>query len=133
MLSGRFLLAVLVITTAISFVQWFFTGFLFHKYQSSTPATWRKESGRSYAASVVISLIFAFVFTTIIYVWKARYGVVSFTDGIKFGIICWATFSVTIEAGNAVYVNYSSKFVVGKCLSALVEYMIAGAVGAAFL
>ena len=47
--------------------------------------------------------------------------------------ICWATFSVTIEAGNAVYVNYSSKFVVGKCISSLVEYMIAGAVAAAFL
>ncbi len=133
MLSGKFILAVLIITVSITLVQWFFTGFLFHKYQKATPAAWRKEDNSSYVASIIISLVFAFLFTTLIYLWKSKYGPVNIFEGMKFGIICWAAFSLTIETTNAIYVNYSRMFVAGKCLSSLVEYVIAGAVAAGLL
>jgi len=133
MISGKFFLAIIVITIAITFIQWFFIGFLFHKYQALTPSVWRKESSRSYAASTIVSLFFAFMFTTIFYLWKTKYGVINFPDGIKFSVICWLGFSVTTEIGNAIYVNYSPIFVAGKCLSSLVEYIVAGIIIVALL
>ncbi len=54
-------------------------------------------------------------------------------DGIKFGLVCWLTFSVTTEVGNAIYVNYSRMFVLGKCLSSLFEYVAAGIAAAVLL
>jgi len=127
MFSGKFFLTVFLITVAITFIQWFFIGFLFHKYQASTPATWRKENNRSYAASMLISLFFAFMFTIISLIWKSNLdGTMNIVDGIIFGAIFWLAFSVTAEIGNAIYVNYSRMFVVGKCLSSLVEYVVAG-------
>ena len=133
MLTGKFFLAVIAITVAVTFIQWFFIGFLFHKYQALTPSTWRKENSRSYAASMVLSLFFAFMFATIFYFWKNKYGEMHFADGIKFGVICWLTFSVTIEIGSAIYVNYSRMFVAGKCLSSLVEYIVAGSIAYSLL
>jgi hypothetical protein len=133
MFTGKFFLTVIVIAVAISFIQWFFIGFLFHKYQSSTPSTWRKESTRSYAASTVVSLFFGFMFATLFYLWKKNYGGVLFSDGIEFGAACWLAFSVTTEIGNAIYVNYSRMFVFGKCLSSLIEYIVAGMLAVAFL
>ncbi|HEY4875833.1 MAG TPA: DUF1761 domain-containing protein [Puia sp.] len=133
MFSGKFFLAVIVIAVAISFIQWFFIGFLFHKYQSLTPSTWRKENNRSYAASMIISLFFAFFFSTIFYLWKNKSGDMHFSDGIEFGGVCWLAFSVTTEIGNAIYVNYSKVFVFGKCLSSFVEYIVAGIVAVTLL
>src|SRR5271154_4649158 len=106
MFSGKFFLTVFLITVAITFVQWFFIGFLFHKYQALTAATWRKENNLSYAASMVLSLFFAFMFATVFYLWKSKSGEMHFADGIQFGFICWLAFSVTADIGNAIYVNY---------------------------
>ena len=133
MFSGIFFLTVIVIAVVITFIQWFFIGFLFHKYQSLTPSTWRKENNRSYAVSMIISLFFAFFFSAIFYVWKNKYGDMHFSDGIEFGVVCWLAFSVTNEIGNAIYVNYSRMFVFGKCLSSLVEYAVAGMLAVALL
>ncbi|HEY4874667.1 MAG TPA: hypothetical protein VIH86_03785 [Puia sp.] len=113
MFSGKFFLTVVVMTIAINFIQWFFIGFLFHKYQLLTPSTWRKENNRSYAASMIVSLFFAFLFTTIFYLWKNKYSDMHFSDDIEFAAR-WLTFSVTTEIGNAIYVNYSTMFVFGN-------------------
>lgn len=126
MLSGKFFLAVIAIAVAITFVQWLFIGFLFHKYQAATPMTWRKENSRSYAASTILSLFFAFMFTLVISLWISKYGTMNSMEGIEFGAICWLTFAIPIEIGTAIYVNYSGMFVAGKCLSSLFEYIIAG-------
>jgi hypothetical protein len=133
MFSGKFFLTVIVIAVAVTFIQWFFTGFLFHKYQSLTPSTWRKESNRSYAASMLLSLFFAFMFTVVFYFWKSKSGDVNHINGIKFGLICWLTFSVITELGRAIYVNFSRMFVLGQCLSSLFEYVAAGIAAAALL
>jgi hypothetical protein len=126
MFTGRFFIAVVAIAVAITFIQWFFVGFLFHKYQGITPLTWRKESTRSYWASAMLSLFFAFMFTLIISFWIGKFGPLKNMDGLEFGAVCWLTFAIPMEIGTAIYVNYSRIFVMGKCLSALVEYMAAG-------
>jgi hypothetical protein len=133
MISLRFFLAIIIITIAITTIQWFFIGFLFHRFQALTPATWRKESNRSYLVSAVISFFFAFLFTTLFYYWKSTRGGMDLFAGLKFAGLCWLTFSVTLEIGNAVYVNYSPLFVLGKCLSSFVEYLVAISIAWAIL
>ena len=133
MLSGHFFLAVLFITIAISSIQWLFIGFLFHKYQAPTPQTWRKETGRSYALSTLLSVFFAYMFTFIFFTWKSRNGAMGILDGIEFSLICWLGFSIPLEIGNAIYVNYSRMFVFGKCISSLVEYTSAGIIASLLL
>ena len=126
MLSWKFLLALVAIAVADSFIQWLFIGFLFHKYQAITPMLWRKETSRSYAASTVLSLFFGVLFTTIICLWIRRYGPITLTDGVEFGALCWLAFMLPFEIGSAVYVNFSRMFVLGKCLSGLAECIAAG-------
>lgn len=133
MLSWKFLLATVVVAIADTFIQWFFIGFLFHKYQAATPTVWRKESSRSYVASSVLSLFFGVIFTTIILLWIHRYGAISVTDGIEFGVLCWLAFILPWEIGSAVYVNYSRMFVFGKCLSGLAECVAAGVLAVSIL
>jgi hypothetical protein len=133
MLTGKFALAVIVITLATTFIQWFFIGFLFHKYQALTPTIWRKESSRSYAASTLIALVFAFLFVTLFFLVTKKVGSMDIMQGVGFGLLLWACFALTFELSNAIYVNYSRMFVVGKCVSSLVEYTVAGALTAALL
>lgn len=133
MFSLKFFLAVLAIAIASSVIQWFFTGFLFHKYQSSTPSTWRKESYLSYTGSTILSLFFACMFVLIFSLWKSKYGSLNFVDGIEFSSLCWLAFSIPAEIGTAIYVNYSRMFVLGKCVCSFVEYIIAGILAVAIL
>ncbi len=98
-----------------------------------TPSTWRKESSRSYAASTILSLLFAFMFMVIFSLWKNNYGDVHLPDGMEFGALCWITFAIPLEIGSAIYVNYSRMFVIGKSLSSLVEYILAGVLAVAIL
>jgi hypothetical protein len=73
--------------------------------------------------------MFAFIFS----LWKDKSGPLDLIKGMEFGVVCWLTFSIPIEIGNAVYVNYSGLFVFGKCLSSLVEYIIAGIIASKML
>lgn len=130
MISGKFLLTAAVITVAVTFIQWLFIGFLFHSYQALTPSTWRAESKRSYAASMILSLVFAVMFTAIFWTWSHAHGPVDAVGGMEFGLVLWFAFSVTAELGSAIYVQYARMFVLGKCLSSLVEYTVAGLVAA---
>jgi hypothetical protein len=131
--SWKFFLAIITIAIADTFIQWFFIGFLFHKYQAATPMVWRKESSRSYAASSVLSLFFGVIFTTIISLWIHRCGAITVTDGLAFGVLCWLAFMLPLEIGSAIYVNYSRMFVLGKCLSGLAECIAAGILAALIL
>lgn len=133
MLSWNFLFAIIAIAVADTVIQWLFIGFLFHKYQAVTPMVWRKESSRSYAASTALSLFFGVVFATIVLFWTRRYGAITVTDGMEFGVLCWLAFILPMEVGSAVYVNYSRMFVLGKCLSGLAECVAAGVLAASIL
>ncbi len=133
MFSLKFFIAVIVATISITIVQWFFVGFLFHKYQALTPSTWRKETSRSYAGSTILNLIFAFMFMLIFSLWKNKYGDVHLPEGMEFGVLCWITFAIPLEIGSAIYVNYSRMFVIGKSLGSLVEYILAGVLAVAIL
>jgi hypothetical protein len=73
------------------------------------------------------------MFTVVFYFWKSKSGDIYLIDGIKFGLVCWLTFSVITEIGRAIYVNFSRMFVLGQCLSSLFEYVAAGIAAAVLL
>jgi hypothetical protein len=128
MLSLKIILAAIVITVAVTTVQWFFVGFLFHKYQAITPGTWRKENYKSYAWSTVLVFVFAWLFAWVFSIWKSKSGEMHLTDGLEFGVICCLVFIIPAELTSAIYVNYSRNFVLGKCISSVVEYAVAGGI-----
>jgi hypothetical protein len=133
MFSGKFFLSVALIAVAVTLIQWFFTGFLFHKYQALTPSTWRKETSRSYTWSTMLAVFFAFMFAIAFSFWKGKFATMDILDGIEFGGFCALAFVIPYEIGTGIYVNYSNQFVIGRCLSSLIEYIVAGVIAVELL
>ena len=129
MTATHFALSSVSIGAANTFIEWFVIGFLFHKSQALTPQTWRPESKKSYIYSILLSFLFGVLFT-LFYVkigWK--YVIAgNLWSHIKLGLVCFGCFSFIIEAGNAIYINYDKKFVLGKMISSAVSYVTAACI-----
>jgi hypothetical protein len=134
MTAAHFILSAISIGFASTFIEWFFIGFLFHKYQALTPQTWRPESSKSYMYSTLLSLLFGALFT--LFYWKVgqhyvlREGVLSH---IKLGVICFACFSFVSGINSSIYVNYDKKFTAGLLIASCLSYIAASIIGGLFL
>jgi hypothetical protein len=131
MSTTHFVLSAIAIGIANTFIEWFFIGFLFHKYQALTPQTWRPESNRSYMYSTLLSFLFGALFTLFYIKIGANYVLPgNIWSHIKLGLICFACFSFVSGINSSIYVNYDKKFVAGlliaSCLSYLAAAIIAG-------
>jgi|GEM_PF-1035571 len=127
----HFVISAICIGVANTCIEWFFIGFLFHKYQALTPNTWKPESNKSYMYSTLLSFLFGAMFT--FFYWKigAHYVIYgNIWSHIKLGLICFACFSLFQGINGAIYVNYDKKFVLGtlisSCLSIVAAAVIAG-------
>src|SRR4030095_9580578 len=89
------------------FTSWFWMGLVFHRYQRTTPETWRPEGPRSYALSSVVRVLAA-IAISVLYVLVARFHVAFFADGIvgafRFAAAIWIALAapVAIEAAISV-------------------------------
>jgi len=129
----HFTLSAICIGVANTCIEWFIIGFLFHKAQALTPQTWRPESGKSYLYSTLLSLLFGALFTFFYFKIGAHYVLVhNVWSHIKLGIICFACFSFVLEAGNAIYINYDKKFMVGKMIASCLSYVAAAVIASFF-
>jgi hypothetical protein len=129
----HFIFSAISIGFANTVIEWFFIGFLFHKYQGLTPQTWRPEQYSSYTYSTLLSFLFGALFT-LFYV----------TVGVKFvakgsiwsncelGLICFASFTLISELGNSIYINYDRMFLAGKLLAFCVNFMLAAVIASLF-
>src|ERR1700735_5076941 len=118
MTTMHFILSAICIGVANICIEWFFIGFLFHSAQALTPQTWRPENSKSYLYSTLLSFLFGALFT----LFYLKVGVNYVINGnywshVKLGLFCFACFSFILEIGNAIYINYNRKFVVGKLLA----------------
>ena len=129
----HFVLSAVCIGVANTCIEWFIIGFLFHKSQALTPQTWRPESYKSYTYSTLLSLLFG-VFFTFFYLKIGSHYVIghNIPSDIKLGIICFACFSFILEIGNAIYINYDRKFVVGKLIASCLSYAAAAVIAGLF-
>jgi hypothetical protein len=133
MTATHFTLSAICIGFANTCIEWFIIGFLFHKSQALTPNTWKPESNRSYMYSTLLSFLFGVLFTLFYY----KIGVNYVLEGnlwshIKLGLICFACFSFIAEIGNAIYINYDKKFVVGKLTASCLTYVSAAVIAGLF-
>lgn len=126
----HFTLSAACIGLANILIEWFVTGYLFHKSQALTPNTWKPESGGSYVYSIFLSVLFGALFSLFYMKIGSRYVIAhSIWSHIKLGLICFAAFSFVAEINNFIYINYNRKFAIGKmiasCLSTIAASLIA--------
>jgi hypothetical protein len=133
MTTMHFILSAICIGVANTCIEWFVIGFLFHKAQVLTPQTWRPESNKSYLYSTLLSFLFGALFT--LFYEKVGVNYVlhdSIFSHIKLGLICFACFSFILEIGNAIYINYDKKFVAGKLIASVLNYVSAAIIAGLF-
>jgi hypothetical protein len=129
----HFILSSVCIGIANTVIEWFFIGFLFHKYQALTPQTWRPEKSASYAYSTMLSLLFGLIFTFFYLKIGSKYVLSgNIWSSCKLGLICFAGFTFISELGNAIYINYDKKFLAGKLIATCLSYMVAAIIAGHF-
>jgi hypothetical protein len=122
----HFILSSVCIGVANTVIEWFFIGFLFHKFQALTPQTWRPESYSSYIYSSLLSLLFGVIFTFFYLKIGSRYVLPgNLWSACKLGLMCFAGFTFISELGNAIYINYDRKFLAGKLIAIRLSYIVA--------
>jgi hypothetical protein len=118
------------------FTSWFWIGFVFHKFQRSTPQTWRPESGRSHLISSIIQVLSCLAIA-ILYVMAARGNGGTLGEGLYgacwFALICWAALAAPVLLNQLIYVNLHPLFVLGLLLSWLTTTLVASCVSAWWL
>jgi len=129
----HFLFSALCIGVANILIEWFFIGFLFHKYQALTPQTWRKESYKSYSYSSLLSLLFGALFTLFYFKIGTRYVIYgNVLSACKFGLLCFGCFVLIREINSAIYVNFDRRFSVGSLLASLFTFLAAATIACLF-
>jgi hypothetical protein len=129
----HFILSAVCIGITNTMIEWFFIGFLFHKFQALTPQTWRTENNSSYTYSTVLSFLFGILFTFFYLKIGSKYVLSgNIWSACKLGLICFASFTFISELGNAIYINYDKKFLAGKLIAACLNYMVAAVIASYF-
>ncbi len=133
MSTMHFILSAICIGVANTFIEWLFIGFLFHKAQAATPQTWRPESGKSYFYSTLLSFLFGALFTLFYLKVGVNYVILgNVWSHIKLGLICYACFGFILAVSNAIYINYSRKFVLGTMIASVLTYVSAAIIAGLF-
>lgn len=133
MTTSHFLLSSISIGIANTCVEWFIIGFLFHKWQALTPQIWRSESKTSYMYSMLLSLLFGFLFTFFYSKIGSRYVIPgNVLSDCKLGLICFVCFSFITALSNAVYINYHKNFVAGTLIASCINYMLGAVIAGRF-
>lgn len=129
----HFLFSAICIGVANILIDWFFIGFLFHKFQALTPQTWRKESGKSYAYSSLLSLLFGALFTLFYFKIGTRYVIYgNVLSACKFGLLCFGCFVLIREINSAIYINLDRRFTIGSLLASLFTFLVAAIIACLF-
>jgi len=129
----HFTLSSICIGLANTSIEWFIIGAMFHKFQAFTPQIWRTESNKSYVYSTLLSFLFGVLFT-IFYIKIGAHYVLpkNILSDCKLGLICFACFGLTLELGNAIYINYHKGFIAGKLIASVLNYIVAAIIAGLF-
>lgn len=126
MTAAHFIFSAICIGVANTIIEWFFIGFLFHRYQALTPQTWRAESNKNYLYSTLLAFLFGALFTLFYYKIGVNYVLRgNVFSHIKLGLICFAAFSFVSGINSSIYINYDKRFVAGLLIASCLSYMLA--------
>jgi hypothetical protein len=130
----HFILSSVSIGIAYTGIEWFFIGFVFHKFQALTPQTWRTENYVNYTYSTLLSFLFGVLFTLFYLKIGSRYVLSgNLWSECKLGLLCFACFTLISEIGNAIYINYDKRFLAGKLIASCLCYLSAAIIAGSFL
>ncbi|WP_295668781.1 hypothetical protein [uncultured Mucilaginibacter sp.] len=133
MTAVHFTLSAASIGLANILIEWLIIGFLFHKSQALTPDTWKKESSGSYLYSIFLAVLFGALFTLFYMKIGSKYVIArNLWSHIKLGLICFAAFSFVTEINNFIYINYKSKFAIGKMIASCLSIVAAAIIASHF-
>jgi hypothetical protein len=133
MTTVHFISSAVCIGIANICIEWFFIGFLFHKAQALTPQTWRPESNKSYLYSTLLSFVFGALFTIFYIKVGVNYVMLgNIWSHIKLGLISFGCFGLIMGISNAIYINYSRKFVIGMLIASALTYVSAAVIAGFF-
>ena len=107
--------------------SWFWMAVVFHRYQRSTPETWRAETARNYTLSSIVRL-FSAIGIAVIYVLIARFQVGYFGEGIagamRFAAVLWIALAAPVAIEAAIYIRLHSMVVLGQVLDWLTTIVL---------
>ena len=116
--------------------SWFWMAVVFHRYQRSTPETWRPETAGNYILSSIIRLCSA-IAIAVLYVLVARFHVAVFSDGIagalRFAAAIWIALAAPVIIESAIYVRLHSMVVLGQAIDRLTTTLLACATTALWM
>jgi hypothetical protein len=110
------------------FTSWLWMGVIFHRYQQSTPSTWRPEGLRNHFLSSVLHLLAAVAIATF-FLFVARFNVgifgLGFHGAFRFAAILWMALAAPLAVEAAIYINLHPFVVVGQLLDWLTTSLLA--------
>ena len=111
------------------FTSWLITGVLFHRFQRTTPATWREEGPLQYALSSVLAVVggigMALLFAAtggVSSIWASSWA----ARGVLFGFLVWVATALPMLLTTATFVNLHRGVVTGLLLDALAALVLIG-------
>ncbi len=129
----HYILSTVSIGFANTFIDWFFIGFLFHKFQALTPQTWRPENYSSYTYSTLLSFLFGGLFTLFYLKIGSHYALPgNLWSQTQLGLLCFACFSFISIVNNSIYINYDKRFVAGTLIASCLNYISAAIIASLF-
>ena len=126
----RILLAGALCSIGAIVMGWFFTGWLFHRFQRRTPATWRDLSWRRTLLGIAVNdVLFGFVFAAFFDLVGGigRFNIDNWIGmGITFGAGCWGAVALPMALAMLVFMRVDRGVIIGIVLDWLASSIAAG-------
>ena len=123
---GRYLLAVVASGIAVSFVDWFFFGILFHDKYFAYPEVWRIKRGESDAKPIILSTLLGFVTCAAFICGCTWLGLSSYVAISKFALFVWVIAALPLVLTNGIWVKIHSLVLVAHSAGWLARLLVAG-------
>lgn len=124
------LLAGLLCSLTAIVIGWLFSGWLFHRFQSRTPATWKSQTWRRMIVGIAVNdLLFGFAFAGFFALVGGigRFNVDDWVrQGLTFGIGCWGAVALPLCLSMLVFMQVHRGVIVGMLLDWLASSLAAG-------
>jgi hypothetical protein len=109
---------------------WLFTGWLFHRFQRRTPATWRNHSWRRILVGIAVNdILFGFIFAAFFDLVGGigRFNIDNWIGmGITFGAGCWGAIALPMCLAMTVFMQIHRGVIIGILLDWLASSVAAG-------
>jgi hypothetical protein len=120
----HFFLAVIGSVIAVSFTDWFFMGFLFHKKYLETPEIWRGQAGQPETKRIIWSTLIGVVSNAALIYACAMDGAPQLDDALRDAVLAWLIGPVPLLSMNVVWMKFHPTIALSHALGWLARFVI---------